>query len=236
MGRKEKGFASRRHSRCKDTGGETAQGVFQELVHTRAAPGLSRCHLSGGVLRWSPNWSTCFCLAEWSLENLDLTAPLCTKSLLESKSQNPCSALQLYKMSVPRLSLPTATFLPFISCCSVPCCFFQLCHEGPPCSSSQNKVSMLSWLSLCICIPFVPHPTPTDTWLALWFSSGVCSVIPVPGHPVSKSSSLSLQPSAPRSAPVPPFLLYSPPWLTNCFPSCFPFGLPVVFLSFLTRM
>lgn len=232
MGRKEKGFPSRRHSRCKYTGGETAQGVFQELVHTKAAPGLSHCHLSGGVLRWPPNWSTCFCLAEWSLENLDLTVPLCSKSLQESKSQNPCSALQLYKMSAPppRLSLPTATFLPFISCCSVPCCFFQFCHEGPPCSSSQNKVSVLSPLSLRICIPSVPHPTPTDTRLALWFSSGVCSVIPLPGHPVSKSSSLSLQPSqcSPQCSCTPFLALFSsmahqlfpqvvPIWLACCF-------------------
>ena len=47
MGRKEKGFLSRRKSRCKETGDETAQGVFQDVVHVRAPPGPSRC-----PLRW----------------------------------------------------------------------------------------------------------------------------------------------------------------------------------------
>lgn len=50
MGRKEEGFLSRRDSRCRETGGETAQGVFQDVVHIRAPPGQSRCHLSGGLL------------------------------------------------------------------------------------------------------------------------------------------------------------------------------------------
>lgn len=50
MGRKEKGFLSRRNSRCKETGGETAQGIFQDVVHIRAPPEPGHCHLSGGLL------------------------------------------------------------------------------------------------------------------------------------------------------------------------------------------